>query len=459
MTGKELDWRKLLCPERRKDRHDSPEAMNTGVGREEIERDYDRILFSAPTRRLADKTQVFPMEKHDSVRTRLTHSHEVSNLARSMGVRLAFDHRDEVFGTDSEDLKVERTVPALLAAVGLAHDLGNPPFGHQGERTIRQWFKANKLTDNDFLKFDGNCQTFRLLTRLQVLNDQFGLNLTYATLAGLMKYPVFSNSKPHPFKKFGIFQTEREIANDVWSTTGLSEGLRHPLAYVMEACDDIAYSVIDAEDTVKKGYASFYDLMDHLSSQSSLSDKLTKEVVAQARAKNFDFRKENLSSRELNDLSMLMFRVKAIAEMVKEATDAFVGNIKSIMSGTAASNFELIENSASASLCEQLKKFDQRHGFLNPQVLRLELEGHNSITITMDMLWEAINRHENTPFAKYAYGRISENYRRVYEQSDKGDSAKAHLLCDAVSGMSESYLVSLHDELKALRNDTNCQKP
>ena len=451
MTGKGLDWRKLLCPERRKDRHDSPEAMNTGVGREEIERDYDRILFSAPTRRLADKTQVFPMEKHDSVRTRLTHSHEVSNLARSIGIRLAFDHRDDVFGTASNELKVERTVPALLAAIGLAHDLGNPPFGHQGEQTIRQWFKNKKLTDNDFLNFDGNCQTFRLLTKLQVLNDAFGLNLTYATLAGLMKYPVFSNSKAHSFKKFGIFLSEREIAEDVWSATGLCEGLRHPLAYVMEACDDIAYSVIDAEDTVKKGYASFYDLMDHLSSENSLSDQLTKEVVDQARVKNGDFRRERLSSRELNDLSMLMFRVKAIAEMIKAATDTFVNNIDRIMSGDVGPGFELIECSASASLCEQLKQFDQTHGFMNPEVLRLELEGHNSITSTMDMLWEAINHHENTPFAKYAYGRISENYRRVYEHSDQHHSAKAHLLCDAVSGMSESYLVSLHDELKVLK--------
>lgn len=263
MANIELNWEKLLSSERRKDLHGGKGSGRTGIGREEIERDYDRILFAAPTRRLADKTQVFPMETNDSVRTRLTHSHEVSNLARSIGVRLVYNHREEVFGQDADELKVERRVPALLAAAGLAHDLGNPPFGHQGEQTIRRWIQDRRSCEDfkrcpdiaDFSEFDGNCQTFRLLTKLQILNDKFGLNLTCATLAALMKYPVFSEDKKG-FKKFGLFHSERDVAKEVWEQTGLAEGIRHPLVYVMEACDDIAYSVIDAEDTVKKGYAS-----------------------------------------------------------------------------------------------------------------------------------------------------------------------------------------------------------
>ena len=131
----------MLFSKRRKDVHDGGESLGTGKDRAEIERDYDRILFSAPIRRLADKTQVFPMETNDSIRTRLTHSHEVSNLARSIGIRLAFIHQTEIFGHDAHELRVQRTVPALLAAAGLAHDLGNPPFGHQGELSIRRWFK------------------------------------------------------------------------------------------------------------------------------------------------------------------------------------------------------------------------------------------------------------------------------------------------------------------------------
>ena len=208
-----LEWERLLNPVRRKELHDSTESMNTGVGRKEIERDYDRILFSTPIRRLANKTQVFPLEENVAIRNRLTHSHEVSNLARSIGVRIAFDRAKQVFGDDPkrhERLQVKRNVPALLAAVGLAHDIGNPPFGHQGEIAIREWFSDNSEDTeqhDDFLHFDGNAQTFRLLTRLQVLNDDFGLNLTVATLAALMKYPSLHDSENRGgFKKFGIFR-------------------------------------------------------------------------------------------------------------------------------------------------------------------------------------------------------------------------------------------------------------
>ena len=157
-------WAKRLNPERRK-RKGSGDPSET---RTEIERDYDRVLFSSPVRRLADKTQVFPMEVNDSVRNRLTHSHEVSNLARSIGVTLV--HEQKI----GEGVKnVARDIPALLATTGLAHDLGNPPFGHQGEEAIRTWFKKNKeaalfengraLSDEqatDFLKFEGNAQAF-----------------------------------------------------------------------------------------------------------------------------------------------------------------------------------------------------------------------------------------------------------------------------------------------------------
>ena len=452
-----MDWAKLLSSERRKELHGSGESINTGIGREEIERDYDRVLFAAPTRRLADKTQVFPMEINDSVRTRLTHSHEVSNLARSIGVRLVYDHRDEVFGQDADRLKVERRVPALLAAVGLAHDLGNPPFGHQGEQTIKRWFEDKRNSNKDFKNcpdfadfsgFDGNCQTFRLLTKLQILNDKFGLNLTYASLAALMKYPVFSFSKDKKgFKKFGLFHSDHDVAKDVWEKTGLDEGIRHPLVYVMEACDDIAYSVIDAEDTVKKGYASFVDLIDFLQPRENCRDAKIEEVTKKAIKYNREFKHEQLTPAELNELSMQMFRVKAIAVMVESATDTFVQKVGCMLAGRIESDFEIIKNSEAASLCSRLKEFGKSYGYRHPDVLRLELKGDNYIGFVMDALWRGIDRQDADPFASYAYGKISENYRRVYKGSDRKISDKLHLLCDQISGMTESYLVSVHDEL------------
>ena len=147
-----------------------------------------------------------------------------------------------------------------------------------------------------------------------------------------------------------------------------------------------------------------------------------------------------------------MIRAKAIAKMVESATETFVERVSDMMSGVDLHGFELVSHSKGATLCKLLKKFDREYGFQNPAVLRLELEGDTYISETMDMLWDGINGYEGKdPFARYAYGRISENYRRVYENSKGEDCDKAHLLCDAISGMTEQYLVSLHGELKALK--------
>lgn len=454
-----LTWDKLLNPIRRKELEGASESIGTGIGRKELERDYDRILFAAPTRRLADKTQVFPMEENDSVRNRLTHSHEVSNLARSIGVRIAFEKNEEVFGEQHAHLEVQRNIPSLLAAVGLAHDLGNPPFGHQGEEAMQQWFEKLDLEERnvslDFKKFDGNAQTFRLLTRLQVLNDKFGLNLTVATLAALLKYPsIYGSAEKGGFSKHGVFKSEEAIARVVWEQTGLKEGQRHPLAYVMEACDDIAYSVIDAEDTVKKGYASFYDLIDHLESSAN-GDEVITRVVTASKTENEKFKKANLSSSELNELSMTMFRVKAISEMIVGSTDIFVANCNKMLDGSIEQGFELIANSNCSGLCDSLQKFDRRHGFQNKEVLKLELQGSFYIKNIMTFFWRAISCQDlkKNPFERYIYGEISENYRRVYDDTDKSLDAKCQLLCDVVSGMTESYLIKKHDEFKAIEND------
>lgn len=456
-----LDWNKLLNPGRRKDKKSGVESMNTGAGREEIERDFDRILFAAPTRRLADKTQVFPLEQNDSVRTRLTHSHEVANLARSIGVRLAFEYPDKAFGMAHESLCVKRNVPPLLAAIGLAHDYGNPPFGHEGEEAIKKWFSNNQEEvfgaedGTDFLSFDGNAQTFRLVTRLQILNDDFGLNLTYATLAAMLKYPTFWSSEDKAgYKKAGIFESEKTIAEEVWSETGLTHGVRHPLTYIMEACDDIAYSVLDAEDTVKKGYASFYDLVDFLEHKGQ-DDKAVKELIESARKKNKEFKKEQLSPSELNDLSMQMLRVKAISLMVNDVTETYITYSPRIMESDLDSGFDLISNGKTKTLCKLLKKFDFMHGYKHKSVLELELRGSNYIHSLMDMMWLGIKNEESPDhlFQKYVFSRLPEGYKRVYKNNNSHLPKcykKAQLLSDSIAGMTDSYLISFHDELKPL---------
>jgi len=489
-------WETLLCKQRRKqesrvkqESESTPEnkgGVEATEARTEIERDHDRILFSTPVRRLADKTQVFPLDKNDSVRNRLTHSHEVSNLARSLGTTLVYDLKE------GEGLNnAQRDIPALLAAVGLVHDLGNPPFGHQGEAAIQGWFRDNYklvacedeeviLSDElyqDFLKFEGNAQTFRLVTRLQLLNDNFGLDLTYATLAAMMKYPVGSQqvdtdstSKSVASKKHGFFKAEEKIAHEVLRKVGLNIGLRHPLAYVMEACDDIAYAVLDIEDAVKKGLASFSDLMEYLkhdgekdAKEGIEKDEVVLHVHAQACAKHAEYRSANLSPAELNDVSMQRFRVFAIGALVSAAIEAFREHRTTLMDGTEKE--ALLSLGRAKRLRKLLGNFAFAHAFRHRSVLEIELHGHNTIRGLMDIFWKAIKEtnpekgcHEPAhPYDRYVYSRISENYRRIYSKPTDDVAAlplryrQCLLLTDMISGMTDSYAMSLLSELRSFR--------
>lgn len=472
---RKLDWNQLLIGDRRKPSTSSSSATESRI---EIERDYDRLLFSTPVRRLADKTQVFPLERNDSVRTRLTHSYEVSNLARSIGTTLVYTH-GAALGLDKVE-NAQRAVPALLAAVGLAHDLGNPPFGHQGEFAIRAWIKGNsaqpsrdrksfdifnksrlsKAQKRDFEMFEGNAQAFRLLTKLQIINDGYGLNMSYAALSALMKYPVPSDralDKTVTDKKFNFFQSEAEVVADVWAKTGLSEGVRHPLTFIMEACDDIAYSVLDLEDAAKKGLISFYDLIAWLKHEAN-GDENIKKLCQKAEEREKEYRgNAHLSGSELSDISMQMLRVHAIGMMVSSTVDAFVKNSKAIMSGTFQD--ELLEVAECGRVWKAFKAFAKKHVYPHRTVLEVELEGHHTIRGLMDLFWQAIiNRKEKTfiaprgadPFDAYVYSRISENYKRAAEMETKLPMRyrELQLMTDMISGMTDNFAIDLFKEFR-----------
>jgi dGTPase len=462
-----MNWKKLLSSKRRKPSKaigQQPSANGKVEFRTEHERDFDRILFSTPVRRLADKTQVFPLERNDSVRNRLTHSHEVSNLCRSMGTRLAF--ADRRFSGDPANA---RSIPSVLAAAGLAHDLGNPPFGHQGEAAIRAWFIERRVLQRqgltaaqrkDFLEFEGNAQTLRLLTRLQLVNDNYGLDLTYATLAAVLKYPTGSDgivAKNVARKKHGYFESEKAIVADIWSHTGLNAGVRHPLTFIMEACDDIAYVVLDAEDAVKKGLVSFADLIAFLKHECN-GEPVALSVCDRAAIKHAGHQKSGLSPAELNDVSMQMFRVYAIGQLVIAAYEAFVKNNAAIERGSLRSDLLTVSNAA--TLHKALRKFDRVHAYRHKSVLSVEAVGYKTIFGLMDMLWRAITERQNikelgsprkTPFLRYAYERISENYRRQFEATDNKMPMRykeAQLLTDMISGMTDSFAVNLLEDLR-----------
>jgi dGTPase len=475
------NWPLLLNKEARRPR--SAAGAVRSEGRREFERDFDRILFSTPVRRMADKTQVFPLEAHDAIHTRLTHSHEVSALARGVGLDLVARFGDRVgIPIDTDHL---RDVSALMAAVGLVHDIGNPPFGHQGEHAIRRWFTENETRvfdrrcgvnaamRQDFLKFEGNAQTFRLVTRLQLVGDEFGLNLTYGALAALLKYTVPSHKASSKAAiagrhKPGFFYSERDIVEEVWAKTGLPQEQRHPLTYLVEACDDIAYSTIDVEDTVKKDLASYADVCAHLqdserSGDSTAAVELIKNVIEYSTKKRQDVIANTAAGRshspaELDDLSMQLFRVATISAMVRAALDAFVENFPQISVGQFSG--DLLEASDASRLRRLLKDFLAQVAFPHRSVLEIELRGSLVISALMDRLWEAITGREDrasaaakrlNPMSAYTYSRISENYRRVFENSTPTLPMRyreAQLLTDMVSGMTDSFALSLLKDLR-----------
>lgn len=485
-----LDWTRLLSDCRfsqlldRQKPADEPAAPDFAQRQFRLpqERDHDRILFSTPFRRMGDKTQVFPLEDIESIRTRLTHSYEVANLARSIGIQIAQS-------LPNPPSQAFRIIPATLAAAGLAHDIGNPPFGHQGEHSIRSWFKRNELElfhtkscdtaianditsltkqhRNDFLYFEGNAQTLRVLTKLQVIRDDLGLNLTLGTLASLMKYIGPSDEMDLEIqgrKKFGYFASEQPLVNELREKVGLKGDARHPLALIMEACDDIAYSVLDAEDSIKKGLVSFNDLIAWLQHNcSSNDDNVISHLCEYSLWEYENLARQNQPPGELSDIATQKFRVHAIHLMVSAIIEAFGNYRDSILCGTF--DGELIGASKAKNLCKALKGFDLENAFKHREVLEIELNGDSKINRLMDFLWMGITQREEydnvssrrtNVFANYVYSRISRNYRRVFE----GNVVEHHksqqlpiryremqLLTDMVSGMTDKYCIDLHDDL------------
>ena len=270
MTNKE-HW--LLYFEDKRFRQKS--ATIPSDGRNPFENDYGRLISSAPIRRLQDKTQVFPLDKNDYIRTRLTHSLEVSYIASSLGQSI-----EKFLIEEKEDISQHKRgyLSSLLRTCGLIHDLGNPPFGHFGEIAIQDYFKkffdenpkiARKFSAQeraDFENFDGNIQTFRILSKLYYFGDEFGYNLSYSALATIVKYPSDSingnkgsNSPQIACKKAGYFASEESKYNQINEYLQLNHR-RHPATYLLEAADDIAYSAADIEDGVKQGIISIEDI-------------------------------------------------------------------------------------------------------------------------------------------------------------------------------------------------------
>lgn len=418
--------------------------------------DYDRIVFSAPFRRLQDKTQVHPLPQSDYVRRRMTHSLEVSCIGRSLGIEIGYFLRDQGLlpaHIPPEDLGF------IVAASCLAHDIGNPPFGHAGEEVIGDWFRqaarpghplsatlAQGLTGDqlaDFLDFEGNAQGFRIVARRQMYQDEGGLRLTLATLGAGLKYPGLRASparaahRGKSAKKYGAFQAEAHWLDEVAQGTGMlkrGDGLyaRHPLSFLMEAADDIAYAVVDLEDGLKLDYLSAADVIDAL-------DRLAGGGLDLSRAGRDDFRKVEY------------LRARAIGHLVDAAAKVFRERHREILAGgfddALIAHTPLAEAHDHATRTLALPRI-----FRSKAVIRMEIKGFQAVGDLLDRFaGAAIRAHGDGASALDArhWRLVPDLPELVKGKAPDGTSLYETLLAvtDFVSGMTDGYALKLHREL------------
>lgn len=430
--------------------------------RTEFQRDYDRVLFSSAVRRLQHKAQVFPMESNDSVRTRLTHSHEVANVARSLGEKfLSSERTSRLKHVDNAD-----AIPIICATSGLVHDLGNPPFGHAGEIAIQEWFEGhpklleslkNLQRESDFAKFEGNAQTLRLLCRLQVLADDNGLNFTYGTLAACRKYICASHkvvSGKRQFKKPGFFFSENDRIIEIENKTG-SVNCRHPIVYLVEAADDMVYATVDLEDGVTKG-ALDWELLSGCLLKKTEGCEITKGVVNYINQILDEKVSYELSVLQRNAVAAQFFRTFAIGRCVNSVYESFIDNYDSIMNGSF--DDDLSDVCKASSLIKACKSIGFEYVYQMKSTVKLEILGRSIIHDLMSLFWDAVKNYNGSPlkggFAGRLYSVLSYDYRMVFEEAyASADSeetrqyARIQLVTDYVCGMTDSFACQLHKEL------------
>jgi len=455
-----MEWEKLLSTKRPKYLQKEQEGSKvSGDKRTPFDQDFDRIIFSTPFRRLQDKTQVFPLEPNDSVRTRLTHSLEVSHAARG----LAKDVCSWMLEKQHIDTGQAKDIETIAAACGLVHDLGNPPFGHSGEVAIRDWFARQSTGENalkgldnsladDFHNFEGNAQTLRLVAKLQILADYHGLNLTCGTMSAACKYVASSENmdkKVHDLSKLGYFNSEKSLVEQIRTITG-TRNSRNPITFLVEAADDAVYNTVDIEDGFKKRILDWALIKDELKKEAG-NDQLLKDVFKWAEER-VDKADVSFQGHAREGALVQYFRVRAIGQIITSAAKVFQDNYAAIMAGKY--HGELVEDSKAKVLLNACKTLNRSRVYCSEETLKLELMGRKIIWDLMDLFWEGVREippRENS-FAKKAYNLLSDNYISVFKQAIENPAMpekyyQIQLVTDYICGMTDTFAVELHRRL------------
>lgn len=499
-----MDWRKLLSTTRVYDSENGKNNTSTKSQFEDprspFERDFDQIIFSYPFRRLQDKTQVIPFPEFDFVHTRLTHSLEVASVGRSFGklvAKLIEDKEEEEVVKKVFENNTPSDIGALIAAACLAHDIGNPPFGHSGEDSISNYFRENrgkekilqqlsKKQKEDLCNFEGNANGFRIIAN----NYARGINPTYALLGAFTKYPRESYLDKDPYKcrtkekktksqtKYGFFQAEKDIFKKVADELDLIEieekgnddiaYHRHPLAFLMEASDDIAYGMIDFEDGCRLGLIDFekiYGTIKLRNKKNKLEEKeinkSPKQILGEIAKLDDSFCEDKLKEFDDYKQQLSYLRSKVINVLIHKCFEVFENKYEGIMTGEFDEDLiSCISDDIVKENLECIKVLIGKYVYQHPPVLQSEASGFEVIEYLIDSFATTSNicftcGEEETAKQKKMRSLLPEEFQPEYEkqvQNLTGEDIYNRVLriLDYISGMTDKYAVHLYRRMRGI---------
>jgi len=436
-----MQWQQLLT----RQRLGTNSPVDSESARTCFQRDYDRLVFSSPFRCLKDKTQVYSLPENDYLRTRLIHSIEVSCVGRSLGTIVG----NEIIKRHNLQNYIPSDFGDIVSAASLAHDIGNPPFGHAGEDAIQSGFSAwysniqnclSNIQETDFNLFEGNAQGFRIVSNLEMQPRRGGMQLSCPTLAAFAKYPkesyipenILNGYQGKSIAKYNFFQSEKELFTEVAQTVGLIRRhedvawwARHPLAFLMEAADDICYTIVDVEDGFRMKYIPFTN------AKQLLND------IAQ-RSESDIHRQANTCEEQIKYL-----RARAISELVKEIADIFLLKEPEILTGKF--DIELLSISKYASVLEDMRSETENKVIKHPDIVSTRIAGYE---ILGNLFAEFAN-------AVLSIGDKAEFFKQIIPQQYlKRESEDCYhkilQVTDFISGMTDSYATNMFKKLKGI---------
>lgn len=414
-----MQWDKLLSEKRITSSHKKQENFRT-----EFQRDYDRIVFSNAFRRLQGKTQVFQMPENDIIHNRLTHSLEVSCVGRSLGTKVGYEilnnFKDEFHPSISK-----HDIGAIVASACLVHDIGNPPFGHKGEKIIQNFFKKNpkylinldEQEKNDLCFFDGNALGLRLL------KNKKDFNLTFATLASFVKYPISSELNYESknsytgFKKSGIFKSEVSFFQTIANHTDLTSAnqncicsyYRHPLNFLVEAADDICYHFIDLEDAYRSSLIEFDEM---------------KNFLIQFIPKKTNYK----------NLSIPKLRALAINNMMNQVSAIFLNNFQNLTQSPKKISQSLIELIEESDSFNELKEFSKQQIYQNEKIIYYQLDSELILESLLSYYLDCVFGEKR---------KIEFDLPKEYKNNKASDYEKIMLAVEYIASMTDRFAISV----------------